>query len=207
MHRLKGGRALFIGSNESFDAFASELIMVRLDAAGRLDKTFGSNGISRTFLLPSRKRAAGVGDWVVSDDVLVSVIAYGESIYTMRVGPRGRLDPTFGNGGRTVLYSSSAVDYFSSVVRLTPMAKNKVTFALSIVERKPDYSWSSPDDILVGRLTRRGRLDKAFGNRGTTIIDLGGTDELASVRPLPDGDLLLLVQTDLRRAVAVKING
>src|SRR5262249_13904362 len=92
----------------------------------------------------------------------------------------GRLDPTFGNGGKVVL----------------DLGGDDVLHGLAA---QPDGSIIAVggssrggDDIVVGRFTASGALDGSFGQGGVFRLDVaGGLDEAHAVALQPDGKIVV----------------
>lgn len=91
------------------------------------------------------------------------------------LGP-GSLDPRFGTGGQVVTDFGPTHD---------------VAHALAIqIDGKIVAVGDTGSDFAIARYERDGSLDTSFGDSGTRIIDLGGSELLADVAVQSDGSIL-----------------
>ena len=91
----------------------------------------------------------------------------------VRVGPHGRLDPTFGNGGKVVTHFTASYEYAYGVV---VQSNGKIV----VVGRanQPSGGPEAPDFCIV-RYRVGGKLDDTFGVGGRTFTDFGGGEDTA----------------------------
>lgn len=174
------------GSKGSSGQFA----VMRVNANGSLDSTFGSGGKVVTDFGGSWSAARNVaiqpdGSIVAGGDWL----ANGQSYVFVRYLPSGALDPSFGNGGK-VLFGSP------NFRRMTGMA---IQLDGKIVgsgwDRDPN---TTNANVAILRINQDGTLDTGFGAGGTTLTDYAGDD---------DEGLGMAMQTDGKFVVAGPING
>ena len=160
--------------------------IVRLNADGSLDSSFGTGG---KLLIP-------VGDYL---DQAYSVIqqADGKLVlagYSNRVGDNdysivrlnadGTLDTDFGTGGKLLIAVSSLTDIAYDVIQQTDGK-------LVLVGNSNTYNGSDSDFSII-RLNADGTLDTSFGTGGKSIIPVGSTwDYARSVIQQSDGKLLV----------------
>ncbi len=175
----------------------SSIALVRLDADGTLDPTFGTGGVVLTELggLGTTSEATGIalqpdGDIVVTGSyqsyaAVVSVPA------VLRYLPDGTLDPTFGDGG-SVIYSTSNV-----IKDLTAVAiQSDGRIVLAGDARFPE-TLGPLTEVAVTRLNPDGSLDTTFGSSGTVFYTSANQtnvvyDSAANVVLQPDGKIVVL---------------
>ena len=154
---------------------------------GRLDASFGTSGKILTDF--GRKvRGSGANDAAIANAIAVQadgkIIAAGrsaEDLALTRYMPDGRLDASFGTGGKVVAKVGS--DDFDEANAIALQADGKIVAAGSTWPRNP--AW------LVVRLTPRGRLDRSFGSAGVAggRRTGGGASAVAMLR---DGKMVVL---------------
>jgi uncharacterized delta-60 repeat protein len=161
---------------------ASRFLLCRLQPDGRLDRGFGRRGgftltdvgrgadaahaLARgpggTLTLAGRTADGGAGQWAVA-----------------RYGPRGRPDPTFGDGGKLVLRFTEAAEDAHDVVVL-PSGRSVLAGKIRNAQGNLDMG--------VVRLRPDGRRDTSFGRNGTVRIDVfASTDAARAIMRQPDG--------------------
>ena len=165
-----------------------KVVLLRLNADGTLDPTFGRNGVSVTQLLGNVSEAyavARVGDRLVttgygrdSGDAKVDLIAGGFT-------DGGTLDPTFGTDGMVRIDLAGQDDRGRHVVALPNGG------ALMVGSGKPT---AANLDAMVLKLTPSGAPDSAFGPDGRRLFDIGGpNDSFFGVAVSPDGSRIAAV--------------
>jgi uncharacterized delta-60 repeat protein len=214
LHRLPNGRFLFVGSNEAYKATkwgytsASRMVLARFFPDGSLDRDYGTNGLSKQPIRADRRDRAMLSDHLVLDDgsVIVSAIAFGRHSFAMRFDGDGRFDERFGGGkgtGRAILYRSGLLTDRESVT-LAVAPGGRILFTLPTLE-KFARGTTVPDDVLLGRLTSRGRRDRTFGTNGVTLTDVGDYDDPVYVRAGPDGSVLVVAESNQRSAEEIAV--
>ena len=186
------GKILIAGHSK---APFSHLVVARLDANGRLDRSFGTSagrdgqprGVATVSLGEGEASAHGI---VLDHDghiVLLGTASRGgqsSHIAVARLKPNGRLDTRFGA-------HADQASAPSGVVRLDLGQHNAEGSAVRI---QPDgkiliagHSKAPFSHLVVARLNANGRLDKSFGAhnghhgspRGVTVVSLGEGDASA----------------------------
>jgi uncharacterized delta-60 repeat protein len=158
-------------TNDSRDNRA--LFVTRLDAAGSLDQSFGSNGIvldqlgvganpnswaAAAVLQPDGKVVVGGGrtDSNGNDEVLV-----------VRLHSSGDLDSSFGSGGTVIAQLSASGGYPHSVVEALALQPNG-----KILAAGEESAYLTPDNLELAnvlRLNANGSFDTAFGAQGVVL--------------------------------------
>jgi uncharacterized delta-60 repeat protein len=154
---------------------------------GRPDASFGIGGIVSASFAPAK---ASIDALIRQPDGKI-VIAGGTNegnsdaslphqIVVARYGADGRLDPTFGNGGKVV----TTVGTFSQPRAVVAQADGRIVIA------GHGRDWIGGDFVLL-RYLRNGRPDASFGTRGIveTQITSHGSEAFAVVVQ-PDGKLV-----------------
>ena len=144
---------------------------VGLTRDGRLDETFGDDGVARIDVAPGADRALAValqGDGKV---VIAGAVSAGgrDEWGVIRLGPHGHVDPTFGDLGRVVSHFGPGYDE-ADAVAVQPNGRIVVCGRI-----RTDVH----DDIGLLRLKTGGRHDRTFGAGGRVLTDVGGGADAA----------------------------
>jgi uncharacterized delta-60 repeat protein len=166
-----------------------DFAVARFRPDGTLDSTFGNGGAVITAVSKNTGEANAlllqngkiiVGGWAdLNNGPFVS--DFDRAFALVRYNANGSLDSTFGGKGKggkvyTQLSSSSRDE------RLNDLAfQGTKIIAVGV----------SSGNIALARYDSEGRLDTTFGNSGTKIIDLGGSEEAIGVVVQPDGRIVV----------------
>ena len=164
-----------------------DFAVVRLNADGTRDASFGSAGVAVVGIGPgvseTPKNAVELPDGrlVVTGYANVDGIV---KVVLFRLTPQGALDPTFGTGGVTVaqLLGNVAESYGVALAgnRLVTTGYGKDTADAKV-------------DLITGGFTLDGRLDPTFGTNGIVRIDVAGEDDRGRhIVGLPNGGAVLV---------------
>jgi uncharacterized delta-60 repeat protein len=93
---------------------------------------------------------------------------------TMRLGPNGALDTTYGTGGRS--YTDPG-PYEEIIHKIRVDGQNRILAAGQIKTAAVNCG-SYPDDIILARYNANGSLDSGFGTNGLTRSDVYGGSEI-----------------------------
>jgi uncharacterized delta-60 repeat protein len=146
---------------------STELFVARYTAAGSLDATFGTGGITQiadaTYSLCGFSIALQSDGKLVIGGTAIDRTTYNNSLALFRFTSTGVLDNTFGNSGFTI-YGAGQADYTD--VAMTIVSGDKILIASLI--SAPD---GSSAQIAAARFTADGTaLDESFGTSGVTLI-------------------------------------
>ncbi len=193
---LPDGKIMIAGSIALPSVADFSWALVRYNADGSLDSTFGNNGLVTTNIGPSYD---SIGRLALQPDG--KIVAAGNTaiprppgeerngdIAVARYNADGSLDPSFGNNGIVISDFGSVPHYFAddaTAVLLQPDGKIIVA---------GDSDGGGYYDFLVARYNANGTLDATFGNNGFTKTDVGnGFEDGASDAVLqPDGKIVLV---------------
>ncbi|MEO8438624.1 MAG: hypothetical protein ABI540_00220 [Spartobacteria bacterium] len=188
------GKLVVAGTSYTNNDFSGEdFALLRYNANGTVDGTFGANGRVTTDFAGL---AAEISDILVQPDgkILVAggafpLFVFGGDFVLARYNSNGSLDTTFGNGGIvTTIFPGQGS--FASALALQPDGK--------ILAAGTDYvNFSSDDssntDFALARYNPDGSLDPTFGSGGLVTTDFDGfNDDAFSVLVQPDGNLVLV---------------
>ena len=186
---LVGGKAL---DDPIFGDFGSESAIARLNSDGALDKSFDGDG-KRSLDLSLFSRARDVA--IQSDDKIVMCSGDFDDVgYLVRFLTDGKLDETFGNGGKVFIPYNNL-----NALILEPNGK-LLTLGYHI----------SPDGDIKFGLHRRladGSPDSTFNNNanGLAYPDFGGEDEGLALGSLPDGRILAFGRSNENMQVLIRL--
>jgi uncharacterized delta-60 repeat protein len=151
--------------------------VARYTPDGRLDRSFGTGGKAVTpfHLARARERAAlrGAGGVAfAADGKIVAAGGIGSDFALARYLPNGRLDPTFGSGGKVVTdvgarphgYIGFYWQHGANALAIQP-------------DGKVITAGAGPRDFALVRYTEAGQLDPSFGGGGIVLTDFGSPGE------------------------------
>lgn len=158
--------------------------IARYLADGALDPAFNLNGKVTTAVGPGDDIIYGLA--VQPDGKIVAAgVAWNGTDYDFalaRYHSDGRLDSTFGTGGKVVTDIGMAPDHAKSVAL---QSDGKIVVG--------GCSQTGLDmDFTLGRYQADGRLDSSFGTGGVvkTPVAVGGTDSISGIAIQPDGKIV-----------------
>ena len=162
-----------------------QIVVARYRRDGRLDPSFGSNGIFKSALPVSD--APFIATSVVQERTTRKLVVgggYGQgSMLALRLTAGGRLDRTFGKGSGVV-----SVPVGGIAESLAIQDDNRILLGGSNAD-------AEGRPMVVARLKRGGRIDRSFGDAGV-VQSLFWNDHLASsagvlgIAPTDDGGLV-----------------
>jgi uncharacterized delta-60 repeat protein len=191
-----------IGPLTTACAFVLALAVAAFAAPGDLDPTFGTNGrVDVSPALESVATAAAVqpdGKIVLAgwaDEVVPPppppslperLVGSNADFLTVRLGPHGSLDPSFGSGGvvRTPLDLGNSNRDHAWAAAVGP--GGKIVLAGSALGVGGSYV------IALVRYTPSGALDSTFSGDGIKTVDLGFPNIATGVAVQPDGKIVVI---------------
>ena len=161
-----------------YDFFVAEFT-----ATGAPDRSFGVRGLATVDL----GATDSLGAMALQPDgkLLVAGSTVGftnkkDRIAIARLNPDGRLDSSFGDGGRAVIDFC----WIEGVDDLAVRPDGRIV--LAGLEGNNVFA-----DFGVAQLTAEGKIDTSFGKSGCTAVDFGGLDLPAAVALQPDGKIVV----------------
>ncbi|MGB7926224.1 MAG: delta-60 repeat domain-containing protein [Pyrinomonadaceae bacterium] len=169
----------------------SDFAVARYDEDGRLDKTFDSDGKQKIDFGTQGSSASAValqtdGKIIVagSQSALRQPPYYFTYDFALaRLNSNGRLDPTFGTGGKVVTDFAGGID-FASDVAIQPDGK-----IVLVGYANPDYQGHT--SLALARYNSDGSLDQTFGAGGKVTKELDDFVSVQSVVIQSDGKILV----------------
>jgi uncharacterized delta-60 repeat protein len=153
------GKIIVAGTSDS-------IFLVRYNASGLLDSSFGKNGLVK-FALEGVYGLQGIN--ILSDGKIFIIGKYSTgSPYKpvfIRLNSNGALDNNFGNGGKT--YPN--IFHPQSSVLFQPDGK--------IIMADQSYNTNTKEDFWLMRMNYDGTLDNSFGINGEVKTDLGNNEQ------------------------------
>ena len=179
------GRILVVGRAGPF--FSRDVLVVRYDAKGKLDDSFGSGG----------RVVTDLGNDETASDVAIQgdgkILVLGEStrfseeneflgsdLLLIRYRADGAPDGGFGDGDGGIV---TAAD-FSSAAGVAVLRSGKIIVGGSL-------RTGEGTDFALLRYESDGDLDEGFGDEGVAILDLGANDQLASLAVQRNGKIVI----------------
>ena len=144
-----------------------DFALARYNADGSLDTSFGTGGKVTTDLGTNSDGARAIA--IQPDGAIVVVGTAGEDIALARYTTDGKLDATFGTGGKTI--TDLGFSDVANGVALTPAGQ--IVIAGYTVGAHSNW------DFLLARYRSDGTLDSTFGSGGHVTTDVGGGDDFA----------------------------
>jgi uncharacterized delta-60 repeat protein len=154
--------------------------LVRWFPDGRLDPSFGIDGIAR----PELEHLGEMHGLMIQPDgriLMAGSHSFASSACIVRFLPDGDLDPAFGEGGRVVL---SLPNTSSEAVSLAVLSNGKILAGGALLDRSIDGAYRPR----FWRMLPDGSLDQAFGNEGG--VTLPGPGYISHILVQPDGKIL-----------------
>jgi uncharacterized delta-60 repeat protein len=151
--------------------------LARYQPDGRLDRSFGSNGL---VIVEHLEDIETVSDLALQTDgkIVISGSRYVQAEFQNRLGtarflPDGTLDQSFGSGGIAV----TAIE--DQAVGRAVAVQSDGQIVVAGFAYKDSYQEYKPADVIVVRYNSDGSLDQAFGRSGIVRVDYLGQSETA----------------------------
>ena len=170
---------------------STDVALARYDGRGRLDPSFGTGGTVVTDF-SGTGNSSDIAEAVAlrPDGTIVvaghsEVLGFTSDFAVAQYDRRGRLDPSFGDGGTVVTdIRAAGTGDWAADMAVQPDGKIVVV----------GNSYASGPDFALVRYDRRGRLDPSFGTGGTVLTDIrnaGYYDGAAGVTVQSNGKILV----------------
>jgi uncharacterized delta-60 repeat protein len=180
---------MIVASGYSGDATGAVTpIILRFDAKGKLDKTFGDDGaLPATRFLDAVSESYSIGfqgDKIIFAGYGSDAPADKVDLYSVRLTKTGKWDKTYGNDG------VARVDLAADEDRARDVTITKQGHVVAVGSTKP-----TPTDLsgLVMGFDANGKRLEAFGTEGASMHDFGGpNDSLWGVAPTNDGGVVVV---------------
>jgi uncharacterized delta-60 repeat protein len=223
------GKILVVGTTNDItnNSAYTDVAILRYNANGTLDSTFGNTGIAGiSMIAPDGRGLNGrfgfnfVGNSIAlqsNGQIVVAGYAAYFSIFqdglVFRLNSDGRLDNSFGTSLPNETRGLVAVDLRAadSLNKIIVLNNQKIAVAGSTYSGVNSASF----DYLAVRFDSNGLIDNTFNNNGTLLVDFGGNisnDQAYDMIMQPDGKLLVTGFSDESNdyecsAARINING
>jgi uncharacterized delta-60 repeat protein len=195
------GTAYYTDASRSYD----DVAVVRYLNSGKLDLSFGTGGKVQTDM--AKKGADEPSAVAVQPDGKIVVVGRTSHNGSAARAPladfgivrylrSGKLDPSFGTGGKVITDLQTNSDDWPHALAMA--AGGKLVVAGSTATKRPDGMVNLDSNFGVVRYTASGRLDAGFGTAGKIITDLGrkSGDGASGVAIQPDGKIVVVGASD-----------
>jgi uncharacterized delta-60 repeat protein len=178
------GKIVVAGSAVLPPRITSLFALARYTVSGKLDRAFGRNGrVLTSFGSRARSSAQALA---ISADGKVVAVGYCDCrrfrFALARYTPRGRLDRTFGRGGKVVTDFGARSSAEAAAVAIQP--DGKIVVAGDATRTRTDFA--------LARYYADGTLDRSFGTGGRVVSKVGdGFSYAAAIVVQPDGKLVV----------------
>lgn len=164
-------------------ATTTDIAVVRYNANGTLDGSFGTGGKVVTGIGASNDVAFAVTQQTDGKLVVAGyTVGTNLDVAVVRYNANGSLDTTFGTGGKVVTAVGTSNELANAIVQ-QPDGK-LVAAGYTIV--------GSASDVLLVRYQSNGALDSTFGSGGKVVTPIGtGNDIANALVQLPGGQLVI----------------
>jgi uncharacterized delta-60 repeat protein len=193
MHVLEDGRILAAGfAFRSTDYAVRDVALVRYDADGKIDETFGSRGRVSFSSGGSDEGAHAIAvqpdGGIVIAGVTARDSATDQHFLLARLTPDGRLDETFGGTG--IVVNRSFVGLARGVV-IVPDGRIVAAGSAAVTSVDRNGAAVTREQIALVSYMPDGSVDDTLGTGGVLFIDLGGEEDSAVGIAL-SGDRILI---------------
>lgn len=176
------GRIVAAGRAQSMGGSYSDCAVVRYNADGSLDQTFGNGGKLKITISYLNDELISVA---IQPDGKIVLTGTNEGptndMLVVRLNPNGSMDSNFGNQGKVFIDFASSLD-LGAAMTLQPDGKILVTGDVH----------GETSGMGLARLNTDGSLDATFGNGGKVIKDIIGSYDDASRAVILMGDRIIL---------------
>ena len=167
---------------------------VRWTTDGRLDTTFAGDGVARLDIAQGADRGHALALQADGKLVIVGGASAGgrDEWAVVRLGPHGRLDPTFASHGKLVTDFGPGFDEANSVA---VQSNGKLLVAGRIREED-----RPKDDMALVRLKPEGGRDHTFAAGGRALTDVaGGSDAARDIAIATNGKIVVTGEATVDR--------
>ncbi|HVK55989.1 MAG TPA: hypothetical protein VM532_13295 [Burkholderiales bacterium] len=185
------GDIVAAGSFQSAATSRIDIAVLRYDNHGRLDHTFGDQGIVITNF---NGGSSGANDMTLQPDGKIVVVgtALGD-VALARFNPDGSLDSAFGDSGKVI--TNVTPDDVATAVHLTK--DGKILVAGQSCTLGSTCENDRRRDFLLLRYNADGSLDTSFGDQGKVITRIGICSVANDIDVAPDGKIVVTGTTNI----------
>ena len=195
----RDGKIVAAGSANVAPGVNSWFAIARYSATGKLDRTFGRNGKTVTYFgtRPQNNYSSAIAVAIQKDGKIVAAgrssywpIGGGTDFALARYTRQGRLDRSFGRGGKVVTDFGARNNASANAVAIQP--DGKIVAAGDRAER----------NFVLARYNADGSLDRTFGQGGRVVTRVDRGHYASELVAQPDGRLVAAGAAD-RTSVAL----
>lgn len=180
---------ILVGGMSWSNASPSSFALVRYNANGSLDNTFGTGGKVSTYFGDGSSNDLDVGKAIAiqpDGKILMTGNCYVGGIPIVRYNADGSLDNSFGINGKVITLSETIGGYQCNSVTLQPDGK-------ILIAGNTYYDLGGEhNDMMLARYYSNGTLDSSFGKKGIVITSVSSeSDAGASAVMQQDGKIVV----------------
>lgn len=178
---------IIVGGGIYHDFVMTEyFVLIRYQANGKIDSSFGTNGIVFTYIGPYPKENFLSALYLQNDGKILAG-GHSDGFCLIRYSQDGLVDSSFAENG---IFTNRDEDGFITDIAVQPDGK------IIIVGGTRQYLWGDENlfnaDFKIMRLRPQGIIDSSFGVYGVTRTDfLNNFDQISSCKLLLDGNILV----------------
>lgn len=178
---LSDGKIVVCGYVLDSKTYVSQILLMRLNANGSLDTSFGTNGV----VVTNYGVAALAEKMVLQPDGKILLGGYyNDNLTAFRFNADGTPDNTFGTSGYVAIEIENSVNN-SFAKNIDIQADGKIIL-VGFYSEQPTFKG------VVARLNTNGTLDNTFGTNGLAKFKIGtGPDFITAVKTLENGKILI----------------
>jgi uncharacterized delta-60 repeat protein len=191
----KDGKIVVIGTADGFQEVptvngvslnlqiqTSQIALARYNPNGRLDTSFGNNGLVLTSIPNAVESTAADVALTPDGEIMVAGSANGRFVL-VQYTTQGKLDTTFGTGGIVRAHLPGTSSDAAAALVITPQDQ----IVVAGTSTWPD----GHQRFVLARYTAGGTLDSQFGTKGVTVTGIGTSAGANGVALQPDGSMVV----------------
>jgi uncharacterized delta-60 repeat protein len=177
------GKVVAVGSN------GQDFVVARYDASGRLDSSFGTNGVTTIDFAGKADIATAVAISPADSSIVVvglaTIVLHNDDFAIARLLANGSLDPFFSQDGKVMVDFNGRNDHATAII----FDGSNIVVAGAAEENPPTVHCfpTCNDDFGLADLNHDGSLNQGFGINGKAETSFGGSAVPQALAPATNG--------------------